>query len=628
MTAAQSLQWTQCNEDIQGVERAQCARVSVPLCYDGLCSDAGDSQAIGGAPSEMELRMLRCLSSTDPLNATTPTLFALADTALHEGPVDSTYNWAANMKTWCSTKYSINANVYILESRLKSLSFQWWFASQGRQELSDILLSVNALDFFEKTLGAGRLEALSVTAAALDLAHVLPIVLPAGRRAFLMAYETDTRVIERFLQLPSTKTVRDNAVRGYVLVAPTPMAARDRDQRFAAVADRWLTQCDMNGKCTTMKPTDFKTTYDMLDGKTNGTNCAHLIRQRLPRWLDEQRASFTLRFYLGVMPRYGRLFRSVEFENGIPDAIRRCEDRDFKALVKWLHQVKHDMRFGRLLLKRVPAVEHFLQLTELWPDPAPTQAELDQRLAATRVSDGFLAAQVTPHCALLPHANASACENARPYAVGVDSHLRPRLRMIRYKQPNVSFNTPLDWGDADLLVLADPALFEADAVYAKEMVESRSAVLPVESKVNAVVVRFHVAGFGSDRDRAHAVIKQFICTDPNDLRGVWDVSKMQFLDANRPWTRGEFVPGVSIEGMTLRLEYYQLRLTELTSLYDEDVSLSTVQLVVLIASIIVAALLVEVALTVRHNRIVRERTPAQDQEEEQTLASGAVTSAT
>ncbi|GLE04915.1 hypothetical protein PINS_up013896 [Pythium insidiosum] len=308
MTAAQSLQWMQCS-DIQGVERAQCARVTVPLCYDGLCSDAGDSQAIGGAPSEMELRVLRCLLPTDPLNATTPTLFALADTALHEGSVETTDNWATSMKAWCSTKYSINANVYILESRLKSLSFQWRLASTWRQEPSDISLSVNALDFFEKTLGAGRLEALSVTAAALDLAHVLPILLPAGRRAFLMAYETDTRVIERFLQLPSTKTVRDNAVRGYVLVAPTPMAARDRDQRFAAVADRWLTQCDMNGKCITMEPTDFKTTYDMVDGKTNGTNCAHLIRQKLPRWLDEQRASFTLRFHLGVRPRYGRLVR-------------------------------------------------------------------------------------------------------------------------------------------------------------------------------------------------------------------------------------------------------------------------------------------------------------------------------
>ncbi|GLE04916.1 hypothetical protein PINS_up013897 [Pythium insidiosum] len=200
--------------------------------------------------------------------------------------------------------------------------------------------------------------------------------------------------------------------------------------------------------------------------------------------------------------------------------------------------------------------------------------------------------------------------------------------MIRYKQPNVSFNTPLDWGDADLLVLAEPTLFEADAVYAKEMVESRSAVLPAESTVNAVVVRFHVAVSGSDRDRAHAVIKQFICTNPHGLRGVWDVSKMQFLDANRPWTRGEFISNASVEDMTLRNEYYDLQLTATEDLYDQALSPSIPQLVVLIASIIVAALLVEVALTVRHNRIVRERTLAQDQEEEQPLASGAVTRAT
>ncbi|KAJ0408966.1 hypothetical protein P43SY_002845 [Pythium insidiosum] len=397
---AQRLEWTPC-ADAKSIPRAECSRVSVPLCYEGLCSDTDNGNAT------IELRTLRCQALADAHNTTgsnASTIFALAHRPFAEELTSSfseARGWVHDIRNWCSDTYSTSLNVYVLESRITNLSSRWTLASKWRGESTALPLSIEALEFLEKTLGAGHLEALSVTAAAMDLATVHPLLVPADRRVFMMAYDGDTRVLQRFLQLNSTKMVRDNAVQGYVLVGPNPMAARDRDERFGAYADRWQTRCDRNLNCFTERPTNYQPVYDMLDGKTEGNNCAHFIRQTLPRWLDEQHASFAFRFFLAVWPQGMKLLRSLDLENGLTNTIRRCNDDDLTALTNWLGQANRDMGFEKLEIKSFHAIEHFLQLTELWPDPAPTQAELDTRLGSTRVSDGFLAAQLAPRYLLV-----------------------------------------------------------------------------------------------------------------------------------------------------------------------------------------------------------------------------------
>ncbi|KAJ0399701.1 hypothetical protein ATCC90586_002694 [Pythium insidiosum] len=612
MATTPLLQWTPFQEsEFKG---AEIASIAVPLCHTDLCSDTNVSSAT------LELRVLRCLSPARD-NGSTPTLFAVSDMSL-----DANDNGV--VKTWCSEKREANAAFYALETRLARLSTEW---SPTPDNGLPRPLSIDALQFFEQRLGVGRLEALSITAAALDLARVLPLVLAADTKAYVLGYASGTRVVQRFLQLESAWELRDRVVQGYVLAAPMAMALRDRDTRFAAVADRWLTQCSTKGKCMSQRPTAYTAAFDMLDGESEGTNCAHFIRQTLPRWLHERRASFALRFYLAALLAHPEIVsnaRPVDVPGGIVDAISRCDDRDFMALTRWLAETTAAVGVDRLKFKAdSSAVHHFVQLTELWPQPSPTQNELDKLVASTRVTDGFLAAQLTPHCELLPSENATACADARPHVAGVESHVRPRLRSISYKRPSLRMDAPMDLGaQTNVLVLADPGHFGADAQYADELYRSRLAPQPpLRSKVNnIVIIRSRL-----DRDwplfraRDAAAVSHFIRMDARALRGVWDIDRMEFLDKNERWTQD-------------KLEWAATSLTRMpiddsgndaaaawSGLYPQRYALSTAQLVVLVVAIAISLVLIEMALTIRHNRRVRQRAAREQAEEEQPLATAA-----
>ncbi|GLE11567.1 hypothetical protein PINS_up024042 [Pythium insidiosum] len=368
----------------------------------------------------------------------------------------------------------------------------------------------------------------------------------------------------------------------------------------------------------------------MLDGThSHATNCAHYIRQTLPRWLHERRASFTLRFYLATLlsspPQYQQW---LDVPSTIVEAIARCEGHDLTAITRWLQEATVAVGIDRQRLPRVTsAVDHFLALTELWPSPSPTQAELDAVVASTRVTDGFLAAQLTPHCALLAkQENATTCADARPLVAGVESHVRPALRAVTFQRPALRLDAPMDWGNAtNLLLFADPRLFDADARYAEELYRQRLSAQPLSSPASDVaVVRSDVENdrWPLDRDRDVAAIVRLLRMEARGLRGVWDIGNNVLLDGNVGAAQNEtshvLLERVTVSGARKNFNGYG------ASYYPTRSPPSMAQMLVLVVFVAIGLVLIDVMLTAWHKRRIRQRTAAAEaaaEEEQQPLAT-------
>ncbi|ETK73338.1 hypothetical protein L915_19699 [Phytophthora nicotianae] len=414
------LQWGACSLDNVVASAynlsAQCAAVTLPLCYDDICETEDANASI-----IVSFKRIPAIG-TNATGASPQTVWYLPDrpdfqtseeaelqmTLLYEELRGDTDIYTLNLRgSGNSTALSCNSSD---GSPLQTAIFS---RNDGVLDPNDVWVCINRL--YE--LGHTNLSAFSLASAARDIEAVISQFQPDSQ-AIVYALGYGTLVAQQLMQWGVAQVVGyvfDGAPGSFEDTASNQVSKRDED--FGEVANEFLVWCQGDSDCSKMFPDLSSTTtlnatllevYTRLDA--DRTSMCSMILTEVDTSGSSNSAtdsttppSYVLRQLLGVMIMDSTLWPFIPV---IAYRFHRCGSEDLTLLSQFVNsafETVNDAETPELLF----AIQTF---SELWEAPSPDQTELLERFTDATISSGRVYTQLEAYC-LFTGDTSDACSN-------------------------------------------------------------------------------------------------------------------------------------------------------------------------------------------------------------------------
>ncbi|CAK4613982.1 hypothetical protein LEN26_007547 [Aphanomyces euteiches] len=358
----------------------ECADISVPLCYDSVCSST----------KQISVFVKR-------IPAQSPGATPQAMWMLQGGPGESSVNMEPLMAdAYIAAKRTVS--IYTMDHRGTGRSTRLSCAEDN--DPYDAKVTVSCLQQVKKTYGSVAPQAFSVTSAANDLATVISTVL-ADSEVFVYGLSYGTYLVERLMHLAPP------AVKGYILDSiqseqfyPTKDSPwySNWDRDVADAVTNYLNYCDQDSTCASKIGPNSKSyiqgLYAKLDAATDNA-CAEIFRPDPPY---EAHPSWIVNTFL-----YS-LFTDYNQRNLIPAVLyrlNRCNADDQVVMKNALNmltnssssQLLQSLGKSKLMINKTNVLEKVAYMTgdgssqvvynnivlsEIWQFPSPSRNQSTQ----------------------------------------------------------------------------------------------------------------------------------------------------------------------------------------------------------------------------------------------------------
>jgi pimeloyl-ACP methyl ester carboxylesterase len=425
--SATVMNWSVCSLDNAVANNynlsAQCATVTLPLCYEGVCTveDANATiavsfkriPAIGSNATSVSAQTVWYI--TDRPDLQTREEAELQMTLLYEelrGDVDI---YTLDVRgSGNSTALTCNASA---GAPLQAAIFA---RNDGVLEASDVLDCASRL----QQLGYTNLSAFSLASSARDVDEVIAQFQPDSQ-AVVYSVGYGTLVAQQLLQRSVAQVVgyvfdgalgSPESVTGSARPETTLYQVTQSDEDFGQVAAEFLAWCQADADCSMMFSDVSSTTtldstlaevYTRLDADTTSM-CAMILKDTDTSGSLNSATTTTPPSYV-LRQLLGRMMEDTTRWPFIPVVVyrfHRCGSEDLTLLAQFVNatfEADDDVATPDLLY----AVQAF---SELWETPSPDQTVLTARFTDAQISSGRVYSQLQAYCFFTGDTSA-ACSN-------------------------------------------------------------------------------------------------------------------------------------------------------------------------------------------------------------------------
>ncbi|KAL3658418.1 hypothetical protein V7S43_016551 [Phytophthora oleae] len=420
------LQWKSCALENAGNTynlSAQCATVTLPLCYEGLCETEDTNAtifvsfkripALGTNDTSVSAQTVWYLPDRPDLQSREEAELQIA--LLHEELRGDMDIYTLDMRgTGNSTALTCNASD---GTPLQTAIFS---RNDGILDPSDVQACASWLE----ELGYANLSAFSLPSAARDVEEIIGQYHSASQ-AVVYALGYGTLVAQQLMQRGVSQVV------GYVLdgalgdpngitssasgTQAISYEATKSDEDFGEVSADFLAWCQLDSTCsekfssvssTTTLTSSLVEVYSRLDADTSSmcstilTESAHTMNSDTTTTTPP---SYVLRQLLALMMNDKILWPFIPV---IAYRFHRCGSEDLTLLARFVNS-SFEANNGKDIPDLLYAIQTF---SELWETPSPDQAELTERFTDVTISAGRVYTQFQAFCLFTGYAF-DACTN-------------------------------------------------------------------------------------------------------------------------------------------------------------------------------------------------------------------------
>lgn len=516
--ASDRLRWTECDVATSGFE---CATLTVPLCHDKSCGSTGKIS--------LGVSRFEAASSADA-----PTIWMVLDDYVKLQML----HVAEHAK----------ANVYALDHRFRVLSDNYnndgevcgslvaTYGSRPLVEASFLTAAEDCSKWLQGSFGKNGAAALSLDNTAKDLHLALTavqqqVIKDTKIKTFVYASKTGTQIVQRLIALGIKDTAYE--ITGYVYENPVLMKLpADYDKLSGEAMDQFLASCDRDDTCkakfdvlgiSMAKVLDEL--YAAIDATATDTlsKCASLMKDWAYNKERDLKPSDGVSRLIAWMVSYDAT--SARVLAPILYRVKRCSEIDAAMLNYVRVSIDSSSRDGSHLFEFMRRV---VLVSELWPSPTPSQAQLIQAFDSTRIGEGRLL-QLLPTYCLFTAIDSSVCTSM--YKRGVEPNASVTLVYAKPTNLNgrVDAKTGVIGADADVLILTSRLQLTASVQAAEQMYDAymsssssgRTAILVASDRIPAG------SEFESDSGTSNrGVFDRFIQGKATQLKGKWFISDL------------------------------------------------------------------------------------------------------
>ncbi|KAG6615566.1 uncharacterized protein IUM83_05119 [Phytophthora cinnamomi] len=404
---------------------AQCATVTLPLCYEGICETDDNNHTIS-----VSFKRIPAIGASNS-SISAQTVWYLSDR-----PDVQTREEAELQMTLLFVELRGEVDIYTLYLRGSGNSTALTCNTSDGSPLQDAIFARNdgVLNLSDvqgcssrlQELGYTDLRAFSLASAARDVEEVIT-QFQSDSQAVVYALGYGTLVAQQLMQRNVSQIVGyalDGALGGpadltssmSVALEATSYQVSKSDEDFGEVAADFLAWCQTNTNCSIMF-SDVSTlnmtlieVYAQLDADT-ASMCARILMDidssgNTNSAIDTTTPpSFLLRQLLGLMMKSETLWPFIPV---VAYRFHRCGSEDLAVLTEFVNST-----FETSDNADTPDLLYAIQaFSELWEVPSPDQTELTRRFTDATISSGRVYTQLQAYCLFSSDNSSDACANA------------------------------------------------------------------------------------------------------------------------------------------------------------------------------------------------------------------------